>query len=303
MKNEKLSKGQFQGENKTKKKCYEFLNHIIEVPKIKDAPLYRLCYSYDYAQFIPNESNRDGRQEARVQNFVNKIKADRFYGDLGHVSVGRDRKLREGHHRYYGSVETEMPIVYMVTLNHSTDVISDFNSCKSSSWNNQDNFGSALTDGAPLAEAFSVIRMKLVSEYGLKERDLNVGDMYAILTQKTKYFGAGVNAITREMYRDEVLTEKAKTPEYLKAIDDYAYLRKHFLYVDTNNKAYKIAKVAMRCTFPTEHLVGGNFILSFFRKNLEAGAFFNDGDCTTEDFVWGILRVHNHTIKNLAWQL
>lgn len=293
MKKDKISKGH----NDTGKSCYDFLNCINEVPKIKDAPLYTLCYSYDYAQFIPNQSNRDGKQTARVQNFVNKINSNRFYGDLGHVAIGRDKVIREGHHRYYGSVETNMPIVYMVTLNHSTDVISDFNSCKSSSWNNQDNFGSALTDKAPLAEALAVIRMKLMSLYGLKSRDLNVGDMYAILTQKTKFFGAGVNAITREMYRDEVLTDKAKSIDYLEAVDNYAYIRKHFLYVDTNNKAYKIAKVAMRCSFPKEQLVEGSFSLSTFRKNLEGGAFYNGDTGSTEDFIWATVFVHNYGAK------
>jgi hypothetical protein len=297
MKNEKLQKGQSKGQNNTGKKCYDFLNHIIEVPKINDAPLYRLCYSYEYSQFIPNKSNRDGRQDKRVQTFVNKINADRFYGDLGHVAVGRDRVLREGHHRYYGSVETGMPIVYMVTLNHSTDVISDFNSCKSSSWNNQDNFGSALTDGAPLAVALGVIRMKLISEYGLKERDLNVGDMYAILTQQTKYFGAGVNAITRGMYRDEVLADKARSFDYLSAIDNYAFIRGYFLYEDTNNKAYKIAKVVMRCSFLNERIVDGVFDLSTFRKNLESGVRFDDGDGSTDDFVYGAVKVHNYRAR------
>lgn len=273
------------------------LRNIPEVKKAKEAAYNMLSMTTNYELFKEREGNRNGLQESRVKLYQTKIRANRFYPVLGAIHVclvGKLLLIADGHHRFEALKREGKPIVFMVVEDYSLDEIADFNSSRSSAWKNEDNFASALTEKLPLAVALDELRIEMTSKYGINDSKMNVGDMYGILTQNIKFFGAGVHTVTREMYSDAELARKARSIEYQEVIDVYASLKQKFTN-DNVHKTYKIVKVIMECAFENNKKLK-NFDIVKFRDNLKL-TYFDTDLRTVKELIDEIARVHNYVQK------
>lgn len=167
--------------------------------------------------------------------------------ELGDIKVTMNGNISiEGGHRCLAAEETDMPIVFTLVGDYTTNEIAAFNNSRSSAWKNEPTFESALKENACLALTLFELRVKLTDKYGLTEKQLGIGEIYAILTKNNRYFGVGLNVITRPMYFDKKLNKKAQSSEYFADLDNYAFIRANYL---NENMAYKIAKSITQCSF------------------------------------------------------
>lgn len=263
------------------------------IKSVKNAPFHVACITTDYTLFKERKGNRDGLQEDRVKNFIKKIEANCFYPILGMIFIDKDGIIIDGHHRFNALKRTNKPVVFMVLSEELTlNEVSDFNTNKSSSWKNKDNFGSACDTGAELALQLNKLRIGLVSKYskdGITAKEINIGDMYAILTQDSKYFGGGYKSITRKMFEDNTYLDVSQTIEYAEKLEMYTKIKATLI---NAQKRYKITKVVMQCTFP-ENMKVVNFSLNHFIENLTAFNFKYQNDGLTDNFVKEAVRIHN----------
>lgn len=264
------------------------------IKKITEAPYNTLCITTNYSLFSLREGNRNGSQDKRIKNFRKKIAENRFYPLLGHIFVDRKGVIIEGNHRFEACVAEGKPIIFMVIDDMTLDEISDYNTNKiSPSWKNLDNFGSAKTQNYELAIIFDDLRLDLISKYserGLTEKDLTAGEMYGILTEQPKMFGAGVNAVTLTMWKDKTFVEKARTIEFAEILDAYVSLK--ITWAHNVHKRFKASKAIMECTF-AENKKAINFNLHRFVSNLKTSNFRFKDDSGTNDFVREAVRIHN----------
>lgn len=277
-----------------------FKTTVKKAKSLDGLELHRIYRTKNYGIINNRAGNRNGTQEPRVQLYVQKINSNTFLPIEGAVSIDQNGVIIDGHHRYEALKRCGKEIFFRVSDEFSRDInpldaIAMYNSSKSSAWKNSDNFKSALSLDAPLALVLNALRLKAMSDNGLTEAQMNVGDMYAILTQNNKFFGAGVHTVTREMYYNQALAAKAKGIEYQMIISDYAYIRKHFA---KESKAYKICKAIVQCTFPDNGRMNG-FNLNVFRNNLSLVKFMIV-DGTTNDFANYAFNVHNRYALKLA---
>jgi hypothetical protein len=267
---------------------FAFLRNVKAIVKKSQAVYNSLMVTTNYDLFKMRDGNRDGIQSKRVKSFLKKIDANRFYPILGAIFVDKNFVIVDGHHRFEALKLRGKAVVFMVVENYDLNEIADYNSSMSSSWKNDDNFSSALYDKAELAVVLAELKAELVEKYGLTDQKINVGDMYGILTENIKYFGSGVNTVTRDMYFNKELADKARTIGYQSTLDIYASLKRRWI---DSDKAYKAVKVVMECTFKGNKKAT-NFSLDTFYKNLQTTSFnmkFNDVYLFTHEAV----NVHN----------
>jgi len=262
--------------------------------RITEASFNMVCITTNYSLFKEREGNRNGIQEKRIKNFCEKIRKNRFYPILGLIFVDRKGVIIDGHHRYNACVREGKPIVFMVIDDMTLNEISDFNSNKISPvWKNDDTFGSAKAFGFELALIFDDLRLELVSKYsasGITEKDITVGEMYGILVEVPRYFGAGVNVISREMWEEKIFVDKAKSIEFAETLDAYVAIKA--TWINRAHKRFKASKAIMECTF-AKNKKATNFDLRTFVSNLTPTNFKFRDDSGTNDFVREAVRIHN----------
>lgn len=269
------------------------IKHIRFVYKrISEAPYLTVCSTMKYDMFSHNEGNRNGVQNKRINNFRAKIQKNRFYPVLGHIFVNNKGVILEGNHRFDACVAEGKPIIFMVVDNMTIDEISDYNTNKiSPSWKNDDNFSSAKHFGYDLAIILDDTRLTLVSELsekGITEKDITVGEMYAILTEQPKFIGAGVNAIDLKMWKSEEFVEKARTGNYYNALVNYYEIKSKF----NIHKRQKACRAIVECSF-TGNKKATNFKLEQFMSNFNIRNFRFKDNSSVDDFVSEAVRIHN----------
>jgi hypothetical protein len=212
----------------------------------------KLNYNYlitDYSLLTPTIGNRGGISNPRVKQFVNLIKAKKFYFDLSSICVTPSGRIVEGHHRFEALKLMKLPVSIRIVDEKNLTDISTFNSCMNTKWQSEETFGASITAGSVVAKMLNELRLNLCERFKIKKNQLSACEMYGILVKSTRHFSSGKNAPTVEMWTAPALEVLAGKREFKKNIVLYARMKNELKSI---RDAYKISKVVMDLYFNDE---------------------------------------------------
>lgn len=279
----------------------EQLVNIQKVKSIKGVKLNTLLMTTNYSEFKRLKGNRGVNvEQKRVKYFNDKITENQFFPLLGLIFVDVNGVIQEGHHRFESLKKAGKPIIFVVIPSMTIEEIATFNTNLPSKWDAENHLNSAMENGSKFAKNFFEIRAKIISVvYGAKgsKNQLNVGEMFGLLTDNIKYFNGGAkNTVKYSEFFNSEFETKALTEDYYNKLKNFVEIKK-ILQSQGFDRVHNITKVIFSCSIPNTYVRG--FSLERFRINLMSEKF-DPKDNTASEYRVEAKRIHNINATSLT---
>lgn len=244
---------------------------------------HKLYSTKNYSMFNIDEVNRNGIDVKRVKYFIEQFQNGTFVYVLGTSYVNRvyDENgkvklvFRDGVHKAIAQMLLGLPIVYMIlTQEVSADMMAHFNSSVNPKWSANDHFSSAFKGGYPLAIEFNKIISETVLKHKIPLGKIKPTELYGLIKQDVKYFGAGMHSPKRNNYNSQTLAEQTKSEQFKDLLDSFIRIKVRFA---KERDCYKITKEVFNLHFNKTM----SFNLTRFVRNVEQQEFRHENNMLT----------------------
>lgn len=274
----------------------EILRSVENLISISNFDNVKLNYNYfvsheNLSILIPTKGNRGGKDNKRINYYINLIRKGKFDFDYNLITVDYLGNIIEGHNRVEACKATGMGVVVRICKPKSIVDISNINSGLNPNWRPEQSFNSAKDIDTPAVLKLDEFRDSLLEANGIDKSKFSPNELYGILVKNTKHFSSGKNAPTIEMWINPELNVLVNKHEFKRTARIYAQLKREFR---NNRDAYKICK----CVMDLHNDNKNEFDIFTFFKAVQSEGFILEM-YNTETIKTKALAMYNKEVKRM----
>lgn len=274
----------------------EVLRSMENLISISNFDYVKLNYNYFVAHenlsiLTPTKGNRGGKDNKRINYYVNLIRKNKFDFDYNLITVDSQGNIIEGHNRVEACKITGNGVVVRICKPKSIVNISNINSGLNPNWRPEQSFNSAKDINTPAVLMLDEFRDNLLEANGIDKSKFSPNELYGILVKNTKHFGSGKNAPTIEMWIEPELNGLVNKNEFKRTARIYVQMKREFR---NNRDAYKICKHTMDLHFDCKI----DFDIFTFYKGVQTEGFILDV-YNAETIKTKALAMYNKEVKKI----